>query len=402
MVSSGRKPPGSGRPTFDEPELPGGAVPSGFDADDRTMVSEAPVFEDRPSRRPDSGGPTVGPAATSARGPTITRSRRPGGLQPTARPARTHAAPVPRDLQPAPRGHESPEARPAPGDLQPAPRGHESPEVRPAPREARDGARPRLRLPGVESAPSVDGVEPPSEGSVRSEAPLAMPPAEGSKAPLSVPLVHTAPPGSGANGFMAAVAVGVVVAVAAVFVRGTPSPERIRVEARQARPAGERVAPTRIHTWQDRYRAEHPELLVASPSLAGLPPRARGRDQISHQVSGPIPGHPVWTPDRVEGTPLEAFAPKPPGMDAPRYQGLEPGPPPPDMPSMVLIQSIPPGARVEVDGEVVGMTPFYRPGTEDAEGKRIRLSLPGYRAAEGRLKADGKGQYQLQLKLEPQ
>lgn len=204
-------------------------------------------------------------------------------------------------------------------------------------------------------------------------------------------------------GALAGLAVALVVIVGLTFVTGTRDPEALVEDAITPRPAAERVRPSRIRTWQDRYRAEHPELLVASPKLAPLPPPPRA--PVSWEPFTPSRGAappPFWTPERVQATPVNETG-LPDGSEVtPRYPGVPEPSPPPELPPMVFVDSVPPRATIEVDGRVVGRTPLSVLAGEDVAGTTVRLSMPGYRPVSGRLREEAPGRWVFRTKLEPE
>jgi hypothetical protein len=69
---------------------------------------------------------------------------------------------------------------------------------------------------------------------------------------------------------------------------------------------------------------------------------------------------------------------------------------------MVEILSVPPGARVLLDGDLLGMTPLLRARPEEMDGGRVELRMPGYVPATGALESTPEGHLRFTAKLEPE
>lgn len=243
-----------------------------------------------------------------------------------------------------------------------------------------------LRLPAPPPAPKRPALHPePARGAKRSE----------------IPILSGPEPGFSTAGPLSIIAVVVVLAVAAVFVRGTQSPEeRALSTASVPRPAGVRRPPEVPRNWQDRYRSDHPELLVASPKLPWLPPSERPTVRRWARAARPRSDGNQWTSERAAKTPLWSAAALDPAT--PSYPGVNPpkdritSPPP-----LLRVISIPPGARVEVGGQVLGVTPWARGRPPDWRPDPATLSLPGWRAVTRPFEEDGNGNLVIEVRLEP-
>lgn len=360
---------------------------------EKTVLAARPVFDDepepsseterKPKARPDLAddsapaavGPTVTPASLDASGPRVTRSKGPASTSPSheLRGLRTLPPQIGRRIE------GSAEAR--------------RPDV--APRRTHEDARPRLRLPSV---------DPPLKSTEDLRLPES-PPARPAPPPVPLPRLEPVSPTGGFRtaGPLTGIALVLVAVVFIVFVRGTrpqtvayreadPAP----VPARERRSAGS--APT---SWQERYRQQRPELLVGSPKLnyieRPVPPRVR-RLPRSGRVRGD--GN-LWPPQRVRASEGPAPLVLPPNIETPRYEGVEPAEETPAAIPLISVRSVPPGARVEIEGKVLGLTPFIRGRPEGMSRVRVTLRLAGYLSYTGILREDDGGHLHLEAKLDP-
>ncbi len=128
--------------------------------------------------------------------------------------------------------------------------------------------------------------------------------------------------------------------------------------------------------------------------------RRRGYQQLPSTRSRPSP-----VPYRMVHQRPAARAPlvslRETAVDEPRlnYPGMVPEAEPPKMPGMVIIRSSPPGARVELDGAVLGLTPMARARPADFRGGEVTVRLTGFAEARGALVDDGQGNLRFDAEL---
>ena len=273
--------------------------------------------------------------------------------------------------------------------------------------------RPRLRLPlpqggttSTTSSETEDAVE-------HRVSPYSPPPARGSWSagkpprgqPQSLPVVVRKSPEPSPSPFPTAgpltvLALGLVAVVGAVFVRGThydrPPKQLILDRPRQTKGAVQRGVPSR--TWQDRYRSQHPGTRRRASDLPTLPPvQPPHLYRVPKARVLPLGDGNQWTLDQVskaQFSPLEAE------VATPHYRFSEGEDDVPEV-AMVKISSIPPGARVELAGKLLGKTPFLRARPKGYVGDRVSLSLPGYLPFEGFLTESSSGHLVLEIRLSP-
>ena len=212
-------------------------------------------------------------------------------------------------------------------------------------------------------------------------------------------IIAPEPSGYPTAGPLTLLALGLVVAVGAVFVRGSRDALEDGVDP-APRAAGERPMPDRPRTWQDAYRAQHPELLVGSPKLPYLVPRARRAHEARPEGRNrPRADALMWRAERLEAVPLPSELGLDPSTHTPHYDGKSPEPDQ-EVPARVIVRSIPPRARVEVNGQVLGMTPWIRRRPEGMADASVKISLPGYLPEQGRLSERG-NDLLLEVRLRP-
>lgn len=197
--------------------------------------------------------------------------------------------------------------------------------------------------------------------------------------------------------------VALVVVVGALFVGSTarapseppPSSERV--------PAGTLPPPGAMRSWQDRYRAEHPELLIGSPKVQYLQPPKRTRVRRLPRVGRVRADGNQWPASRVAGAELPASLKGGVDRSTPEYRDVQRSSSvkPPRIGPLIEVSSIPPQARVELDGQLVGLTPFLRTRPNDLTSARIRISRLGYLSHEALVRAGSDGNLRLKVKLKP-
>lgn len=366
----------------------------------------------RETRASAADAPRVTAAPAGVEGPRVTRSRDHTAHAPRARTVPSSSQSSSQGPSPSPSLNPRQKPRPSPGSIlrqspgssprqNPGPTARSSPEKRPA----------RLVLPPVSGHREEDarpeglplGVGPSAFDPL--EVPSGEPhPSRSSRVPGVSggvePLVTRPSPGPFRTaGPLTLLALAVVTLVGAVFVGGTrheDDPDQVELEPV---PAGSRPPPVVLRSWQDRYRAAHPELLVGSPRLPRGEPELRARARRIPRAARLERDAVLWTPERAASLPLPGEAALPPNTATPSYEGLPASGPGPSAP-MVVVTSLPPGARVEIDGVLLGLTPWIRPRPAEATTVSVTLRLPGYLPFEAFLREAG-DDLRLEARLQP-
>jgi serine/threonine-protein kinase len=191
------------------------------------------------------------------------------------------------------------------------------------------------------------------------------------------------------------VALLLVAGVGALFVSGTRQPQVVK--ARLGPASAEREARAPAADPADRARRPAERGVVRFP-----PARARERVRRPSRRSVIDRRALLWTPERVAAAEAPGPPDLPPDVETPEYPGVPPSQVEGRIRPMVEILSVPPGARVLLDGDLLGMTPLLRSRPEEMDGGRVELRMPGYVPATGALESTPEGHLRFTAKLEPE
>jgi hypothetical protein len=159
--------------------------------------------------------------------------------------------------------------------------------------------------------------------------------------------------------FAIASAAIIVVTLVALMTRGDESAVRIAIgtEPKRVAPSNEPSAKPRLAPSTDRSQTESPPSSPVANEPAH-PPHPIGRAQGSSTTDGPGPDD---SPGQLRGARVT--------IDIPSAEPLSPVPPTID----VSIDTTPPGARVLLDGVILGTTPYR--GTLPRSGLQLKLAI---------------------------
>jgi hypothetical protein len=131
-------------------------------------------------------------------------------------------------------------------------------------------------------------------------------------------------------------------------------------------------------------RPEGARVFVDGEERGATPVYIRDLDEGSHEVILYLPDHGAFR-QTVEGRGGRIF------VDLAAEKGLGVG--------FVSVRTEPPDARIDVDGQGVGLSPLEVP--MDAGSHAVRVSKPGFKDAEASVEVEPEGRHTVDLRLEP-
>lgn len=202
---------------------------------------------------------------------------------------------------------------------------------------------------------------------------------------------------------------GVVLATALVLVLRAPTESSSDGTESDGILARDLPMSSAVNGAKDAYRRAHPDMLVRSPAYVPLPPRPARKPVVKKPIVYARQPHgrkEFWTPERVratfgKGAEPPSFGVRPEPTTLVTGSGYKLGKGPKREPRL-LVASIPPRARVEIDGTVVGRTPLAFNAPKNKTSVEVTLTHPGFKPLTENLPIQADGSFRLTTVLEPE